>query len=552
MILTDVTGRNIYLATISILLVGMLLRLSYVAVSPGVTKDEANTLLFAAGNNSAYDRMITSDQPPIMAIATAADWQKFVKATGKKGFEKVFGDSAVDVHPPFFYGLLHAWMRITESTLFGARLLNVLIDLLSGLVFMKVAEDLVGRRYGLLALLLYAVSPGLFGVCREVRSYALLGFCNVTAFWATWRLIQPSAKKCWWFVWGLANAMGIYTHYIFLLTFLTVNGFTAMIYLSERNYSRLKQHGTALFLVMIGLIPLGLLILNQVKVAQDIGWSGAWLVDKNLPAMLVWALLDTTLGAFRGFLFNMSKGATILVLTIILAVTAYGIINVHTDRGRWLVGSLLFSTWVVYGVLYFAGILPSHAIGAKYQVMAVPYFLLCLTCGLKNIRGSWQKAFVISILPLIMLSGSLRLAYVSLHDITAISPTSISRYVPRGSLLILDNTFSGMVLPVVLSMNPDQRLLVGRQSQLIRDDGLLRRLATEKCVVYMSSSAYNTDFTEQRVQDLLVKFQEIFESKTSASRIYPITNLGCAGCGKGFQVYVFQHRLENVKPFQAS
>src|SRR5437868_13592142 len=60
----------------------------------------------------------------------------------------------LDIHPPLHYLLLKGWISIAGDGLLALRTRNLLIDLLTGTIMMRLASRLLTRQAGLIAGLL--------------------------------------------------------------------------------------------------------------------------------------------------------------------------------------------------------------------------------------------------------------------------------------------------------------------------------------------------------------------------------------------------------------
>lgn len=155
-------------------------------------------------------------------------------------------------HPPLFFCLMHAWLggiRAFPWPLAGQlRALTAMfgvgaiasIYLLNRLAFSPLA--------GLFAAAIMAVSP--FGVylSQEARQYSLGLLLLGLALTALIKLAQTSRQSYpWlWLGWGIANSLGCYVHYFFLLAFVAQFLTLALV------FSRQPRHLLTLLGVTLG------------------------------------------------------------------------------------------------------------------------------------------------------------------------------------------------------------------------------------------------------------------------------------------------------------
>ncbi|MCD6519786.1 MAG: glycosyltransferase family 39 protein [Anaerolineae bacterium] len=131
--------------------------------------------------------------------------------------------TALDIHPPLYYILLHFWVSLGESEAV-LRGLSVLAGVLNVLVIYALGRELFDRRTGLFAAALLALAPLHVWYSQETRMYAWV------TLWSSLSVLL--ALKVWqkghwgtWLAYVLATAAGLYTHYYAIFAILVENLF---------------------------------------------------------------------------------------------------------------------------------------------------------------------------------------------------------------------------------------------------------------------------------------------------------------------------------------
>lgn len=130
--------------------------------------------------------------------------------------------TAVDIHPPLYYLLLRAWSEVVGWGAPSARLLSVLIGTAAVPLLFLAGRRLFGRRAGLVAAALLAVSPLHVYYSQEVRMYGLVTLLGLLAllFALRWQAAGDGRGR-WasWLGYVVAAAAALYTQYyaVFLL-----------------------------------------------------------------------------------------------------------------------------------------------------------------------------------------------------------------------------------------------------------------------------------------------------------------------------------------------
>ena len=136
----------------------------------------------------------------------------------QRSVEMAYDLSLTNAHPPLIYLLLYYWRFLGSSELM-LRMPSVLAGTAFCWFAYKWIATLFGRVAGTTGLILVAFSPVMIALSAEVRSYALLLFCETAAlYFAETALLEKSARKLWLFFGFLYLA--ILSHYS--AVFLTV------------------------------------------------------------------------------------------------------------------------------------------------------------------------------------------------------------------------------------------------------------------------------------------------------------------------------------------
>jgi mannosyltransferase len=130
--------------------------------------------------------------------------------------------TAHDIHPPFYYYLLHFWLLVFGSTEFSLRFLSTLFGVLTVPLIWAVGKRLLGANAGLLSAALTAISPLFLWYSQEARMYTLVTFLCLLSTYLLLRIMDGQGR---WAVEGtayvLASVIAVYTHFyaFFVLAF---------------------------------------------------------------------------------------------------------------------------------------------------------------------------------------------------------------------------------------------------------------------------------------------------------------------------------------------
>ncbi|NLE75933.1 MAG: hypothetical protein GX605_04175 [Chloroflexi bacterium] len=123
--------------------------------------------------------------------------------------------TAVDIHPPLYYALLHGWIGLWGPSVSALRWLSVLAGLAAVPLAFALGRAWWGARAGWLAGALLTLSPFHIYYSQEVRMYALvatLGLAATALYVRLWRAGKGGSRWAW-VGYGAALAAALYTQY---------------------------------------------------------------------------------------------------------------------------------------------------------------------------------------------------------------------------------------------------------------------------------------------------------------------------------------------------
>jgi mannosyltransferase len=165
-------------------------------------------------------------------------------ALAQAGLAEIAARTALDIHPPLYYWLLHFWIRLFGQSEVAVRSLSAVAAVLLVGVIYQLGARLFDRRAGLMAAFIAAVSPFQVYYAQEARMYALLALLGALTIWATVEWMLPgneeweqdpkgfgkplgSAKRSrrltWALLYVLSAAAGLYTQYAFPVVLAAAN-----------------------------------------------------------------------------------------------------------------------------------------------------------------------------------------------------------------------------------------------------------------------------------------------------------------------------------------
>lgn len=131
-----------------------------------------------------------------------------------KSVSGIITNIAQDVHVPLYPLLLHFWIQLYGTNVFGLRLLSFVFFVLSIPFLYLMAYRTGGGRVALITISLFCLSPFLTWYSTETRMYTLLTFFSILSH-ITFLTVFRSQGKAGKALYFLTSVLGLYSHYFF-------------------------------------------------------------------------------------------------------------------------------------------------------------------------------------------------------------------------------------------------------------------------------------------------------------------------------------------------
>ena len=158
-----------------------------------------------------------------------------------------------DCHPPFYYLLLHFWLKIFGVTELTSRGFSFFFVVLTAAVLFFIGSQFI-RRAGALGALFYLGSPMVMGLGSFARMYTLLHFFTALTTLVMVFILRYPNRKTLFLIYSLLIVLGLLTHY-YLFMVLAAQGLALLVTRSPRMLASLflsQIAGIALFSALWG------------------------------------------------------------------------------------------------------------------------------------------------------------------------------------------------------------------------------------------------------------------------------------------------------------
>lgn len=175
------------------------------------------------------------------------------------------------VHPPLYYLMLHVFIFLGDSE-WIVRVPSAIFGIAAIPLIFKLGDKLYGRKQGLIAAFLLAISYVHIYYSKDARMYTMLFFFTLLSIYLFWVALEKNDRRSWMLL-TVINILGLYTHYmmipILLVEFLFVLFTHFHLNLEQRGCTikrdTLKPYILSLILTALAIAPIALMALSGLS-----------------------------------------------------------------------------------------------------------------------------------------------------------------------------------------------------------------------------------------------------------------------------------------------
>ena len=385
------------------LILGLVLRLSNLDLKPA-SSIEIATIGYSLGHGFSaipLDRLVSLE-----TLLSPLRFDIGINYTNV--LERLMQEST---HPPLYFWLTHWWVKLWlhDGDLVSLQVARSLSAILGSLAIPAIFSlgwvAFRSRLVAHLAAVLMAISPYGIYLAQEARHYTLTilwVIASVTCLVKTIQLIHQRRTVSGWpiSIWIVVNALGIATHYFFVLALGAEAIAILVFWLSNRREQTFKQW-RSIYLVGCGTLVSCLAWLPVARGISDNDLT-SWITTSFEPKeilepisrLLAWVITMVMMLPVEGI----STWGIIISALIILAVLIWVIpsliqgwrsllINPPTRMPTILLGSYLLSSIVIFFLIIY-GMRKDISLAARYHFVYFPVFILLVAAAM---AAYWER-----------------------------------------------------------------------------------------------------------------------------------------------------------------
>ena len=267
--------------------------------------------------------------------------ESYSVAIAEHKFNEIWYIDGHDVHPVFYYFLLHLVSILTNSSIIAYRLFSVIPIIIMGILGCKQITHDFGRKVGILFSFFSFFLPVITLYASEIRMYTyVMLFVTITAIYAN-RLIKESNKKNW-IVFAIFSLLSAYTHYYGLMAAGIIN-ILLFVFCIKKNKKMLKQFIISAVIQVIIYLPWCYFLIKQI-----VSVTGGFWISIKFPDII----FETINIQFKGNYNN--------IISFIVAILMYlyvGYIIVKCIKNKIDVKPGIMAIIVYFSVIFAAALL---------------------------------------------------------------------------------------------------------------------------------------------------------------------------------------------------
>jgi uncharacterized membrane protein len=199
-------------------------------------------------------------------LGTQSIWldEAFSVALAKMTLPQMVQATAADVHPPFYYFLLHYWIIVFGTSESAVRLLSALFGILAIPMIYVVGRRLFNKEVGLVGALILALSSFNVYYSQETRMYSLMALLALLSMYFFLRFLQRSTLAVS-AGYVLSTTLLVYTHNYGWFVVIAQNVYVVtLLFLSRNRTYSLKRWAELQAIVVVLFVPWMVVLVNQI------------------------------------------------------------------------------------------------------------------------------------------------------------------------------------------------------------------------------------------------------------------------------------------------
>lgn len=210
--------------------------------------------------------------------------ESYSVAIARHSFSEIWQITANDVHPPFYYWLLHLLYLIFDGNIIVYRIFSALGIMMTALLGLTYIKKDFGYKVSFWYIFLIFFTPVVLIYANEIRMYSWSMFFVTLTFIYAYRYGKNFYKKDL-ILFILLSVVGAYTHYYALIADCVINLMLILRLVKVKSGKQWFDFLIAALLQIVMYIPWGYVLVNQVATVSDGFWISLSLFETPIQIL---------------------------------------------------------------------------------------------------------------------------------------------------------------------------------------------------------------------------------------------------------------------------
>ena len=201
--------------------------------------------------------------------------EPFAIFQAQKDLNELIPELLLGNNPPFYFVLLHGWIKVFGLSAFALRSLSLVFGVLTIIPLFQLSKRVLTKEIGVVVVLFYIFSSFNHYHAMEVRMYSLMVLLVVLAINDLQRIVFEKENR--WIYLAIWNAALLYTHYLSALIIIIELGLI-VLFIKSAGKKGLFRLGYAYILTVLLFLPS---LIKYFEKVDNFNESGTWVPVPN-------------------------------------------------------------------------------------------------------------------------------------------------------------------------------------------------------------------------------------------------------------------------------
>lgn len=300
-----------------------------------------------------------------------------------KNLVNLWLDQIKDSSPPLYYTILHFWILFLGQTESSLRLLSSIFGILFIPLLFVVGTNIFGKKTGIFASLIAAISPYHIYYSQEARAYSLLALLSLASFFILYLGIKEN-RGIFWITYVIINILCLYTHNYGVLLLISEICFCIFYCQNKHVLTNIIISQICIFIAFLPRIP----ILFKQALMDMNPWISTPKIGDLISSFKYFCLLSWR-----------TPMTPLLSLALKITIPLFAVVFVIGLLGRKKENFFLFIYFFIpLGLAFLISLRKPIYVAGRYDMLIFPGFCLIIGVGLDKIKANYLQFILLTVI----------------------------------------------------------------------------------------------------------------------------------------------------------